>query len=231
MFTERSQEKELLDLGPAHYTHDEYIECLKKLFSVNKIFGFFRGTVKTLKIIPQKSSLLDVGCGGGLFILHLSKIFPTMKMLGVDISNTAINDAKISLRHWQKKTPKINVSFNLQEHSHLDFMKNSFDIILATLVCHHLSNDELIAFLQKVQGIASKAVIINDLHRHRFAHWMYRILSPLIFRNRLITHDGLISIRRGFTKPEWQQLLNKAGIKNYQLTWCFPFRWQLILWK
>lgn len=231
MFIERSQEMELLDLGPEYYNHDEYIQCLKKLFHINKLFGFFHGTIKTLKSFSKESTLLDVGCGGGLFILHLSKFFPHMQMLGMDISAAAITDAEQSLQIWQKKTPHIQVSFQFQKQAQLNFAKNSFDIILATLVCHHLSDKELIDFLKQAHFAAGKAVIINDLHRHRVAHWFYGLLSPLLFRNRLITHDGLISIRRGFIRVEWQLLLQQAGIHNYQLKWCFPFRWKLILWK
>lgn len=231
MFIERSQEKELLDLGSEYYSHNEYTQCLKKLFQVNKLFGFFQSTVKILNNFSKESTLLDVGCGGGLFILHLSKFFPQMQMLGMDISATAITDAERSLRIWQKKNPDIRVFFQLQEQTQLDIPKNSFDIILATLVCHHIDNEELIKFLKQAYLAASKAVIINDLHRHRLAYWLYSLLSPWLFRNRLITHDGLISIRRGFIREDWQQLLQKAGIQNYQIKWCFPFRWKLILWK
>jgi 2-polyprenyl-3-methyl-5-hydroxy-6-metoxy-1,4-benzoquinol methylase len=231
MFMERSKEKELLDLGPDYYTHNEYTDCLKKLFRVNKLFGFFQSTVKILKRFSEESTLLDVGCGGGLFILHLSKLFPHMHMSGMDISATAITDAEQSLRIWKKNNPDIQVFFQLQEHAHLNFAKNSFDIILITLVCHHLDNEELIDFLKQAHLAAGKAVIINDLHRHWLAYRLYGLLSPLLFRNRLITHDGLISIRRGFTRQELQLLLQKTGIQYYQLKWCFPFRWKLILWK
>jgi len=198
---------------------------------VNKLLGFFSGTVKILNSISKKSTLLDVGCGGGLFLLHLNNVFPQIKMLGMDISAAAINDANQSLQCWQAKNPDICVSFQLQEQSQLNCYQNSFDIILSTLVCHHLTNDELVIFLQQAYLAAGTAVIINDLHRHRLAYWLYGLVSPLLFRNRLITHDGLISIRRGFTRVEWQRLLQQAGIKNYQLKWCFPFRWKLILWK
>ena len=221
MFRERSQQKELLDLGPEYYTHSEYTECLKKLFAVNKLFGFFRSTVQILKHFPPKATVLDVGCGGGLFLLHLNKKFPHMRMVGIDISSAAIREAEKSLQIWQRKNPEIKVFFQLQEHAKPNAAKNSFDILLATLVCHHLSDAELIHFLQQVYVTAAKAVIINDLHRHRIAYWFYALLSPLLFRNRLITHDGLISIRRGFTRREWQRLLQSADIQNYQLKWCF----------
>ena len=202
-----------------------------KIIPNNKLFGFFQSTVKNLKSFSKESTLLDVGCGGGLFILHLNKFFPHMKMLGIDISAAAITDAEQSLQIWKRKNPDIQVLFELQEQAQLNLAKNSFDIILATLVCHHLSDEELIVFFKQAHSTAGKAVIINELHRHRVAHWLYGLLSPLLFRNRLITHDGLISIRRGFTRGEWQLLLQQAGIQNYQLKWCFPFRWKLILWK
>ncbi len=231
MLKNRSQEKELIDLGPEYYTHDEYIQCLKKLFFINKFLGFFRSTVKILKKISQHSTLVDVGCGGGLFILNLSQYFPHMKMLGIDISEEAIADAEQSLNTWKINKSNLQVCFRWQQQKQLDIAKNSFDIILVTLVCHHLQDDDLVVFLRQIYLIAGQAVIINELHRHYLSYILYKFFSPLLFKNRLIIHDGLISIRRGFIRSEWKLLLQKAGIKNYDLKWRFPFRWQLILKK
>jgi SAM-dependent methyltransferase len=230
MLKVRSQEKELLDLGPEYFGSAEYTQCLKILFWINQLLGFYRSTVRILQSFAKTSTVLDIGCGGGLFLLHLSKVFPQMKMLGTDISAPAILDAERSLQCWRKKNSHTQVTFRFQRQPRLDYAENSFDIILATLICHHLNHEELIDFLQQAYRVAKTAVIINDLHRHRLAHGLYRIISPL-FRNRLITHDGLISIRRGFIRSELESLLNAAGIQHYQLKWCFPFRWQLILWK
>lgn len=231
MLKKRSQEKELIDLGPEYYTHDEYVQCLKKLFFINKFLGFFRSTVNILKKFPQHATLLDVGCGGGLFILNLSQSFPNMKMHGIDISQKAIEDAQQSLHTWKKSNPSLNVYFQLQQQNQLDITKNSFDIILVTLVCHHIEDDDLVIFLRQLHFVAKQAVIINDLHRHQLSYIFYKLLCPLFFKNRLIIHDGLISIRRGFIRSEWKLLLQKAGINTYELKWRFPFRWQLILRK
>jgi len=230
MLTKRSMEKELIDLGPDYYTQDEYVHCMQQLFRINKLLGFFHSTVKILKLFAEDSSLLDIGCGDGLFILNLNKHFPQMKMIGTDISVAAIDQAKTSLKNFQLSNSDIPVSFQLQEQVKLNFPKNSYDIILTTLVCHHLTDEELIPFLQNALETARQAVIINDLHRHTLAYGLYRIVSPF-FRNRLITNDGLISIRRSYKRSDWQRLLAQAGITHYQLKWCFPFRWQLILWK
>lgn len=229
MFKIRSQEKELIDLGPDYYTHDEYVECLKKLFFINKFLGFFRGTLKILKKYSQHSTLLDIGCGGGLFILNLSRFFPHMQMHGIDISRQAIDEAQLSLHSWKKNKPNLRVFFQWQQQEQL--VKNSFDIILATLVCHHLDDNDLVLFLRQTYIAARQAVIINDLHRHHLSYVLYKLICPCFLKNRLIIHDGLISIRRGFIRSEWKLLLQKAGIKNYELKWCFPFRWRLILKK
>ncbi len=230
MFKQRSQEKELIDLGPAYYSAEEFNHCQKMLFRVNQVFGIFAGTRKILKRFSKNASLLDLGCGGGLFLLHLSKCFPHMKFMGLDISPEAITLAQQELQTWKKLKLAAQVSFKL-ESLDWEIPENSVDLVLSTLVCHHLTEEALVSFLQKTLAIARQAVIINDLHRHPLAYWSYRLMSPLLFKNRLITHDGLISICRGFIRSDWQDLLRKAGINHYHIKWCFPFRWRVILWK
>jgi 2-polyprenyl-3-methyl-5-hydroxy-6-metoxy-1,4-benzoquinol methylase len=200
------------------------------LFRVNLLFGFFHSTRAFLKRFSNIESVLDIGCGGGLLLLNLSRLFPHARWQGMDVSPKAIDAANNELHHW-KKTPVDHVEFILQETPELTLPNDSIDIVMATLVCHHLTDQELILFLQKSISIARKAVLLNDLHRHPLPYYFYRLTSRLLFRNRLISHDGLLSIRRGFTRKEWQQLLHKAGITHYQIKWCFPFRYQVILWK
>ncbi len=226
MFSQRSQEKEILDMGSEYYSQEEYEECMKKLFSVNRLFGFFYSTRTLLRKYAKNSAVVDVGCGSGLFLLNLSRYFPQMKMSGIDISEQAIQLANT----LQKKTPSKNVTFKRQELASLQSEHGNIDIVLATLVCHHLDHDDLAKFLSDAQSIAAKAVIINDLHRHPLAYYFYKIISP-IFKNKLITNDGLISICRGFTRKELQNILKHASITHYQIKWCFPFRWRIIIWK
>ncbi|KTD17882.1 methyltransferase [Legionella jordanis] len=230
MITNRSQQKELLDLGPDFYTQDEYQDALQKLFQINRLFGFLSSTKKVLKQFPEVSTLIDIGCGGGLFLLHLQKRFPQIGMLGIDINPDAITLAQAELDRWKKEGAALNLSFASQSAAEV-FIQSRYDAILATLVCHHLSDEELIEFLQNAYENANRLVLINDVQRHVLSYHSYAWLSPFLFANRLITHDGLISIQRGFTRKEWQRLFAKANIKQYQIKWCWPFRWQIILRK
>ena len=227
---QRSKEKELIDLGSSFYSPNEYIDCLRILFTINKLLGFFKSTTRLLKRFPSDSSLIDIGCGGGLFLLNVSKCYPNMDLLGVDLSPTAIALANHESISWKQQNKRVKLAFQVQHQTALALPENSVDIVLATLVCHHIEDNDLIAFLQNTQHAAREAVILNDLHRHALAYWFYKKLSPL-FRNRLITHDGLISIQRGFTRKEWQVLLQKANITNYRIKWGFPFRWSVVIWK
>ncbi|MCX7114971.1 MAG: methyltransferase domain-containing protein [Gammaproteobacteria bacterium] len=231
MMKMRSKEKELIDLGSSYYTHEEYILCLKILFKINKLMGIFNSTVKLLKRFPDDISLIDVGCGGGLCLLNLSKYYPKMRLLGIDVSEVAIDIAQNELARWKETNPNIHVKFQLQHQLALELSKDSVDVVLTTLVCHHIDDDDLVGFLQNAYQAAREAVIIHDLQRHPIAYWLYKQISPILFRNRLITHDGLVSIQRSFTRAELKCLLKRANISHYQIKWGFPFRWSVILWK
>lgn len=216
----RSEKKELIDLGSEFYTAQEYDDCLKKLGDVGRFLGGNSAGLSAfnqLKIKPQ--SILDVGCGGGYFTNILAKKFPQAKVTGIDYSSKAIEHAK--------KHNSPNLSFHVPTTLELNIPEKSVDIITATLVCHHMNDTELIDFLKRAKTSARKKVIINDLHRHPIAYFFYGLIAPILFRNRLITHDGLISIKRSFTKNEWVSYLKKAGFNKdqYTIKWKFPFRW------
>lgn len=229
MLRQRSSEKEILDLGPGNYTPAEFKHCQKMLFRVNQLLGCFHGTVKLLKKLPSTTSIMDVGCGAGLFILHLGRLFPGMTFHGVDISTEAIAMAHDEKAKFKANTQ--NVSFEQLAQPVLSYKENSVDVILATMVCHHMSDQEFVLFIKQAIHTAKNKIIINDLHRHSIAYWFYYLFSPILFNDRLITHDGLISIRRGFIRKELKRLLAQANIRYYQIKWCFPFRWRVIIWK
>lgn len=227
---ERATEPEILDLGPDYYTSVEYNQCLKLLSRINRFLGGFQATYlafKKIKKIPQ--SILEVGCGGGYQCYRLHKQFPQAEIIGIDLSEQAIQHAQIHL----PESCKHKVSFRQQKEKKLDYPDSSFDVVTTTLVCHHMADAELIQFFQESYRVCKIAVVINDLHRHFMAYLGFSLIAPFVFPNRLIWYDGRLSVRRAFRKKEWQQLLEKAGFDKgrYTLCWHWPFRWTLTLEK
>lgn len=216
----RSYEKEIIDLGPSHYTVDEYEDCLIKLDRVGRWLGGNAANWEALERY-QPHSILDVGCGGGLFTIAMAKHFPQAKVLGIEVNSLAVAFAK-----RQADLP-LNVSFELRQ----ELPDQSFDVVISTLVCHHMDDQSLITFLKKAKKIAAKCVILNDLHRHPLALLGFQAISPLFFRNRLVRHDGPLSVRRALTRQEWKELLDAAEIENYAIHWRWAFRWLVEIWN
>lgn len=223
---QRSYQAELIDLGPSYYTDQEYEECLYQLGRIGHLLGGNRASLsifRKLHLNPQ--SILDVGCGGGFFTMDLAQCFPQAQVLGIDTNSQAIAFAK---KRLQDKKPRLtNVSFEIPLTPQLNDSSYQFDVITSTLVCHHLSDYELVEFLKSSYRIAKKAVIINDLHRHSWAYYGFKLISPVLFPNRLIQHDGLLSIQRSFTRKDWVRYLQAADIplEYCQISWHWAFRW------
>ena len=49
-------------------------------------------------------------------------------------------------------------------------------------------------------ALARRALVVNDLRRARVPYVFGRVVFPLLFRSRVSVHDGLLSIRRAFTR-------------------------------
>lgn len=225
MLNQRSNQPEWMDLGNAYYTPEEYHDCLYQLDRIGRFLGGDQATFKALRQLAfHPHSILDVGCGGGLFTMRMGARYPQAHIVGIDLSPEAIAFAQ---EHLKQRQPSLsNVHFLVSPSEHLDETSH-FDVVMATLVCHHLSDQELIAFLQQACRIAKQAVILNDLHRHPLAIAGFAAISPLFFRNRMIGHDGLLSIRRSFTRKDWQGFLKAANIheSHYTIHWHWAFRW------
>ncbi len=210
MWNKRSTEPEIIDLGPEHYTIEEYNDCLVKLGQIGRWLGGDMATISTFKKMERPpKSILDVGCGGGIFATKLAQLYPEAKIVGIDLNPLAIKFANDRLS-LMKDRPK-NVSFEVSKQAELNEPEKSYDVVLSTLVCHHLNDNAIVDFFSRACKVAKDRVIINDLQRSRVAYSLFAMSSPLLFRNRLIQHDGLLSIQKAFTRSELEAYLFKIG--------------------
>lgn len=222
----RSTMQELIDLGEPHYSPQEYEDCMHQLDAIGRWLGGDLATWASLKRMPHEpTSILDVGCGGGLFTIRLAKWYPNATVVGIDINEKAIAFANKALENM--KDPPKNVRFEWKQEARLTEQKDSYDVILSTLVCHHLTDKQLVDYIIQATAIAKKKVIINDLHRHPIAYYGFKFISPLLFPNRLVKHDGPLSVSRAFRYHDWISYLTSANLapSDYKIKWQWAFRW------
>ena len=93
----------------------------------------------------------------------------------------------------------------------LPYPEGSFDVVLASLVLHHMEGEDQVQILRELYRVASHAVLVNDLRR---GYWPFVVTWASLHalsRSRLILHDGPLSVRRAFLPEELLALAREAG--------------------
>ena len=109
----------------------------------------------------------------------------------------------------------------------LPFSDRSFDVAMASLFFHHLSDEACVSVLAQMWRIAKRRVIINDLHRHAVAYFGIRSLTALFSRSRMVRHDAPVSVQRSFRPAELLNIAQRAGVPA-RVYRSFPYRLVLV---
>jgi len=100
------------------------------------------------------------------------------------------------------------------------------DFIICSNFTHHLSDAELVRFVQWMEDHANSGWFINDLHRHLLPYYFIKNLFGVLPLNRLTANDGPISVSRAFTAADWRRILAESGMQERtKVEWFFPFRY------
>ena len=208
-------------------------DTLDKLETINRLLGGNSATLKGIKKILLKSSktktitIVDLGCGHGDILRDVAKFGRKnsykFKLIGIDANNAAIDYAK----SLSKDYPEL--SFETIDIFSEDFKKQTYDVVLCTLFLHHFKNNEIIPFLKSTVQKASIGVIVNDLHRHKLAYYLFKMIG-LFIKNKMVREDGLTSVLRAFKRNELETILTKTGV-NFSIQWKWAFRYLWVLKK
>ena len=226
----RSYKKELLDADNISFA--DIKQNMKELNSINTLLGGHKITIKGLKsfIDKEKSApiiICEIGCGGGDNLKAIAtwcgKNNITAHFIGIDIKKECIDFAKLQY-------PELNAEWVPQDYSQVSFGEQQPDIIFSSLFCHHFIEEQLIKMLQWMQEHSTKGFFINDLHRHTLAYYFIKLMTRIFSKSYLVKNDAPLSVARGFTKKEWQNIFTNAGIPQYTIQWHWAFRY-LIIYK
>ena len=206
-------------------------DTLDKLENINRWLGGNLMTVKALKKVlknhpkEQELTIADIGCGHGDILRDVAKFGRKngykMKLIGMDANPTAIAYAN------KLSTEFPELSFKTEDIFSEAFKNRKFDVVLATLFLHHFKEAQLTSFLGNTLKQTKIGIVVNDLHRHKLAYYLFMLLSVFI-KNNMIIEDGLTSVLRGFKRNELAHISKKLKVKP-QISWKWAFRFQWIL--
>jgi 2-polyprenyl-3-methyl-5-hydroxy-6-metoxy-1,4-benzoquinol methylase len=227
-FSCRSHQLEMMD-GDA-ISLEAFRKCLHDLEIVNVCTLAYRPTLRWLKkaIRADKSrqpvSILDIGSGGGGM---LRKIWKWTQRHGRQTRLTGVD-----LNPWSKQSamsatpPDARIQYETSDIFSFDPDRYA-DFIISSLFTHHLTDKEVVKFLQWMDGHAMRGWFINDLHRHPLPFFIIRYATRLLGFGLIVQNDGPISVARAFTAADWRRLVAEAGIplERICINWFFPFRY------
>lgn len=224
----RVPSQELLDedLG----TPEEIQQSFDDLWRINRWLGGVSGCLHLLdRYFARRGSrhtrILDVGAGDSRLAAHLQAKLARRKR---NVEFVALDRRLSHLRNGNHSSGKL--SRVVADVLHFPFPKESFDVVISNLFLHHFSEDETVKLLRRLGGIASQAVLVNDLERHPLPYFFIRLGWPFA-RSRITRHDGAASVRQSYTKDELAILARRAGFTEFDLERLPFFRLGLVLWK
>jgi 2-polyprenyl-3-methyl-5-hydroxy-6-metoxy-1,4-benzoquinol methylase len=196
------------------------------LADLSKVNGWTMAAGPTLRFLKQVArpgrplKVLDVGFGQGDMLRRIAR-WAARRGVPVTLVGIDLNPRSAAIAR-DATDPALGIDYRTGDYA--DLAGEGWDIILSSLVAHHMSHDELIAFLRFMSVQAAVGWFINDLHRHSFAHRTYPLLARMMGWHRIVRQDGTLSIARSYRPHEWPPILAQAGVARARVRRAFPFR-------
>jgi hypothetical protein len=191
---------------------------LRDIARLNALFGGTRAVVRELKSFFERRratgnrkretwTLLDVGTGSGDIALAATaaarRLDIDLKAIGVELNPTAARIASAA-----------GVPTIVADGSALPLGPRSVDVVVASQVLHHLPRPVAVRWIATLDRIARRAVVLADLRRSRVAMAGVWAASVGLAMSGVTRHDAVVSLKRGYTKTEFDEMLRQAGVRT-----------------
>jgi Methyltransferase domain len=214
-FGRRVSPRNLPELMDGECSYEDFRNCLLSLEKVNRWLLGYRPTLAWLAGLPrglrEPIDIVDVGSGGGDFLRQISG---WAQRRGTAVELTGIDLNPYAARAAAESTPK-EFGITWMTGDALEYRpEKPVDIVVSSLLAHHLEDDEIVALLQWMDATVQVGWFINDLER---VEWPCRMFGWVPW-HPIVRHDGPVSFRRAFRKEDWIRLLEAAGIPHATVT-------------
>lgn len=171
-----------------------------------------RALLPAMRAEPGRTwRVTDLGAGGGDIARWLVR---RARALGLRLVVRAIERDERVLRHARRRdAPDAPVEW--RRGNALD--ANTWgepDFIFANHFLHHLTAEEGIELLRRLDRCGVRGYVLSDIERSRRAQIAFRLVVAPVFRGSFLLEDGLLSIRRGFTRRELRDWIRAAAPKH-----------------
>jgi SAM-dependent methyltransferase len=157
---------------------------------------------------PEPFRILDVGTGPGGLLSALADHYAAKgiqtELMGVDLSEDYVAMAQ------QRLGDRAQVMHG--DATALDMEDARFDVATTTLMMHHLP-PPIRAKMVIELGRVCRSVYIFDLEITLYGAVGWALLAPLMRMHRDTLHDGVLSVRRGSTFQEFEQLVSPLPVR------------------
>jgi SAM-dependent methyltransferase len=201
----------------------DYTALLADMARVNGMLMAVRPTLAFLGRVTKRGDmlrLLDVGFGHGDMLRRIARWAARRgvkaELVGIDLNPRSARIAR------NATDPALGIDFRAGDYA--DLAGQGWDVVLSSMVAHHMTREQLIAFLRFMEAESLRGWLVNDLLRHRFAYRSFPLLARIMGWHRIIREDGQLSVARSYRPGEWPPILAEAGIAGARIHRVFPFR-------
>jgi len=206
----------------------EHRRALAGLARLNRVSGssgvLWPSIAQLARASKRPIRVLDVATGSGDvpagLLRQAQRSGVSLEVAGCDLSPTAVATARANCPGGQFFT-----------HDAIrDPLPPGFDVVTCSLFLHHLSSDDAVSLLRRMDGAAGRMGLVNDLSRSRFSYVGVWLACHLLTCSRVVRFDGPASVRSAFTSREALDLADEAGLSGATVRGKFPARF-LLSWE
>jgi SAM-dependent methyltransferase len=195
--------------------YEELRACLQDIGRVNQLTFAYRPTISWMEELvrahPSAAPLriTDVGCGDGEMLRRIAgwatKRGTVVALTGIDLNPDAIRAAREATPPTQRIKWITGDALSVAG-------ADEIDVVLSSLLTHHLTDAQIVQFLQWMERTAQRGWFINDLHRQKVPYRIFRLMTRFTNWHPFVKNDGAVSILRSFVVEDWQRLCAAAGL-------------------
>lgn len=197
-------------------SYEELRGCLHDIARVNRLTFAYRPTLSWMEELiaahrPSSESLrvVDVGCGDGDM---LRRIDAWAAKCGVPVALTGIDVNPHAIRAAREATPSMQQIEWILGDALSNAATGDVDVVICSLLTHHLTDSQIVQFLQWAERTARSGWFVNDLHRKAVPYHVFRLWARFTTWHPFVKNDGAVSIRRSFVVEDWKRLCTAAGL-------------------